>query len=263
MAQVIKYIKNRVKEYLVQLTILGSFLGLCLTISNISINLFEPPLLPFYAKSFEAFHSFCRIILEKIVFSWAVPLLESIIYAISWLGSLVLPIEPIWPKIKVAGLYVDFALISVALTKAFSSVDLLIPHPKREAAMKSLSDKQRNEMWRSEGWFWGTIHRFLEFLNRTNWKILRVILFPTKPFSKIRRFLEPTAKTIVGSVMMWGFVRFFGYLINVSLAGQLKFEIMDIRKRVMRYVLLNIVAAIIATVIFLAFNGWLVKASVQ
>lgn len=233
------------------------------TISNISYRLFEFKLLPVFELTFDAFHDFCHYIMHLFIFSWLTFILESIWFCLTIICSWFLPIIPKWPLIVIPSLITDLALVSLAFTRVFQSVDFIIPRIEREIAENNMTPKLWNDIAKAEGSFWGPLHRLIERINTIIWNLIdsihRISTFPIRKFPKLSLFLKRFLIVLAGSILMWGFIRLSGYIINVSAARHLDSPIMSIRKRFIRYFILNLIGAICAAAIFIVLNGWLAE----
>lgn len=251
------------KTYLKEWGLIVSFFILTVTISNLTLKIFGFRLIPVVKTAFDAFHDFCHLIMRLLVFSWFTYCLESIWYGLTWLCSLLLPIIPWRPYITIPGLVTDIALVSLAFTRVFQTSDLIIPRPVREEAENKMTPDLWKEIELVEGPFWGPVHRFLHRTNAGIWKLIdtvqRVLTYPFRASSKYITFLRRVLITLAAAVLMWGYIRFAGYVINVYTARYLTSPIMTVRKRFFKYFGLNLLGAIGATVIFFLFNGWVAE----
>jgi len=255
-------VKAAFGKYSKELTLIGTFFVVVVTISNITYTIFGFSLLPIFEVTFAAFHDWCHYLLQILVFSWLTFLLEWLWYILVWTISLIFPVIPWHPDIVVPELVTDFALVSLAFTRVFQSADLIVPRAIRAEAESNTSADQWSEIRIAEGRFWGPIHRFLERVNSGIWNMIDIfakkLTNPIRRFPKLSLFVRRMLVTVAGSVLMWGFIRISGYLINIPAARHLTSPIMDVRRRLFKYFLLNLVGAIIATAAFFVLNGWLV-----
>jgi len=251
------------KTYLKEWGLIVSFFILTVTISNLTFKIFGFRLIPVIKTVFDAFHEFCHLIMRLLVFSWFTYCLESIWYGLTWLCSLLLPIIPWRPHITIPGLVTDIALVSLAFTRVFQTSDLIIPRPVREEAENNMIPDLWEEIELVEGPFWGPVHRFLHRTNAGIWKLIdtvqRVLIYPFRASPKYSIFVRRLLITIAAAVLMWGYIRFAGYVINVCKARHLTAPIMTVRKRFFKYFSFNLLGAIGATVIFFLFNGWVAE----
>jgi hypothetical protein len=254
-------VKSASKRFSTELGLVGTFFLVFVTISNVAHRLFGFKLLPVVELSFNAFHEFCHWVLQLLVYSWLAPSLEWLWYSVLWLPSRFLSVIPWRPHIVIPGIVSDLALLSLAFTRVFQSADLIVPRQQRAQAETEMSSDLWKDIERIEGPFWGSIHKFLDRLNAKIWASIdavgRVLSYPlgrnARSVAVIRRILIALA----GAVLFWGFVRLAGYVINISLAGRLSSPIMVVRRRFMKYFLLNLLGAILATALFILLNGWI------
>ncbi len=258
-----KFVWSTGKSYSKELGLVVTFFILMVTISNITYRLFGFKLLPFFELTFDAFHDFCHYILHLLIFSWLTFILQSIWLGLTTICSWFLPIIPKWPKIIIPSLITDLALVSLAFTRVFQSVDIIIPRSEREIAENNMTTELWKDIEKAEGSFWGPLHRSIERINIFIWNLIdsihRILIYPIRKFPKLSLFVKRTLIALAGSILMWGFIRLAGYLINVSAARHLDSPTMSIRKRFFRYFILNLIGAIVATAIFIVLNGWLAE----
>jgi hypothetical protein len=186
--------------------------------------------------------------------------MANIYYTINFVWS---PIIPKWPEIIIPSLITDLALVSLAFTRVFQSVDYIIPRAEREIAENKMTTKLWKDIEKAEGSFWGPIHRLIERINTIIWNLIdsihRIFSYPVRMFPKLSLFVKRIIIALAGSILMWGFIRLSGYVINVIAARHLDSPIMYVRKRFIRYFILNLIGAIVATAIFIILNGWLAE----
>jgi len=60
-----------------------------------------------------------------------------------------------------------------------------------------------------------------------------------------------------GAIVLWGFLRLSGYLINIPLARRSTAPVMRIRRRFFAYFVLNFLGASVAVAVFFVLNAWL------
>lgn len=256
-------IKEAVKIYLSELSLLFTFFVLVVTISNFTYKVFQFRLIPIVKTALDAFHDWCHLILQTLVFSWVTYFLEWIWYGFTWLCALLLPVIPWRPQITIPGLITDLALVSLAFTRVFQGTDFVIPRSVREQAENNMSPDQWKDIENVEGPFWGPIHRFLDRTNAGIWnlidKIERLITYPIRRFPRLIAFIRPTLKSLAASILMWGFIRLAGYLINVPKGRHLGSPIMSVRERFLKFFGISLLGAIVATFIFFVVNGWVAE----
>ncbi|CAG0941488.1 hypothetical protein BROC_01471 [Candidatus Brocadiaceae bacterium] len=252
-------VKAEFKKYAKELSLIGTFFVVVVTISNMVYGIFGFTLLPIFKDSFDAFHAWCHYLLYIFVFSWLTYSLEWLWFALTWLCSLIVPIIPWRPQIFIPGLVSDLALVSLAFTRVFLSADLIVSRSIRAEAENNMTPEMWNEIQMVEGRFWGSIHRFVERANAGIWRAIESIAYPFRRFHKLYGYIRRVLIGLAGSVLMWGFIRLTGYIINVLAAGHLSSPIMIVRKKFMKYFLLNLLAAITASAIFFLLNGWLIE----
>ena len=119
------------QKFFKELSLIGTFFVLTVTISNVAYGIFGFKLLPVFKVTFDTFHAWCHFILHIFVFSWLTYFLEWLWYGLIWFCSWFLPIIPWRPRIIIPGLVTDVALVSLALTRVFQSADLIVPRPIR------------------------------------------------------------------------------------------------------------------------------------
>jgi len=144
-------VSNAGKTFLKELTLIGTFFVLAVTISNLVYQLFGFTLVPVLKVSFDAFHQWCQWILHTLVFSWVTALLGWLWYGGVWIASWVLPVIPWRLEISVPGIVTDFALVSLALTRVFLSADLIVPRPVRAKAEGQMTRDLWADIERVEG----------------------------------------------------------------------------------------------------------------
>ena len=235
-----------------------TFLIITVSLANLARHFFGIVLLPVFEASFDAFHYWCHLILHLLVFSWVIPMAEWSLYGITWVVSLLLPVVAWKPDIVIPPVVSDISLLSAAFTRVFSSTDLIVPRRKRAAAEKATTPEQLKEIDELEGSFWGPIHRFVHRSNARIWHLIH-LLVGLVPFPKAQKVLRPVLIGLAGAVLMWGFLRLVGYLINVSMARRSAAPIMVIRRRFMAYFAANFLGACIAVAAFFVLNGWLAE----
>ena len=197
------------------------------------------------------------------MFSWLTYCLEFIWHGLTWIASLVSPIIPNWPNITVPSLLTDIALVSLAFTRVFQSADLIVPRNDREEARSKMTPALWREIELEEGQFLGPIHRFLDRTNTRIWKLIesiqRVLTFPFRRFPKSYVIVRPVLVTLAGSILMWGFIRLCGYIINIFGARRLESPIMVVRRKFFKFFCLSLLGAIVAMLLFILFNGWIAE----
>lgn len=240
-----------------ELGVAVTILAVWLAISNLTIRVFKPPLLPFLQATFEIFHQWCRFLLEIFVLSWLLPIAEAVSFSLIWVVCLFLPVRPWWPDITVPAAAIDVALVSIAFTRVFSSVDLIIPRDERAAAEAAMTKEQWALIPATEGPIWGPLHRFVERINASIWKWIELLITPLRSLPGI---LVSIARAlligIAGSVLMWGFIRLAGYLINVLACRRLDVPVMRIRRRFLGFFGKVLLGAVLGTAAFIVGNGW-------
>ena len=90
-----------------------------------------------------------------------------------WTCSLFVFVVPWRPHIVIPGLVTDIALLSLAFTRVLQSADLIVGRSTRAAAERSMTPEMWDEIQKTEGPFWGPIHRFIERVNTRNLEIDR------------------------------------------------------------------------------------------
>lgn len=259
----IKTAKAAGKTYIKELGLIVTFFILVVTFSNVAYQIFGFRLIPIFRTAFDAFHEGCHFVLHILVYSWLTYFLEWAWYGLMWLCSLLTPIVPWRPHIVIPGIVTDIALVSLAFTRVFQSTDLIVPRADREAAERAMTSNQWEEIQTVEGRFWGPLHRSLERTNARVWHLIdgiqSIATHPLRSFPKLQRVCRALLITGAATVLMWGFIRLGGYLINVSVCRRLTSPIMTVRKRFFRYFGLNLVGAIVATAVFIVVNGWLAE----
>lgn len=259
-------VRGAYKEYISKdLKIVGVFFMAWVTISYVAHRLgFKMP--GVFETTFDAFHEWAHIVLDVFVFSWVTYCLEWLWYGFTWLCSLVLPVIPWRPQLLVPDAVIDFALVSLVLTRVFGSTDVLVPRAEREQAAHTPElKKQEREI---EGPFWGRIHRALDDYNRWVYNFRDWLLkpFDWRPLVWIPR-VQTIAKLVLtglaGAVLMQGFVRFAGYSVNLYACRGWKCPMLEVRRRVYRYFWLNFLGAIGAFLVFYWASGWFVQALQQ
>lgn len=254
-------VKAAFTKFSKELTLIGIFFVVLVTISNVAYGIFGFTLLPIFKVSFDAFHAWCHFILHMFVFSWLTYSLEWLWYGLIWLCSWFVPIIPWRPQIIIPGLLTDVALVSLAFTRVFQSADLIVPRPTRAEAERKMTHELWDQIQRAEGPFWGPVHRFLDRTNAGIWNLIdwinRLLTYPIRDFPKTSTLVRRVLTSLAGSVLMWGFIRLAGYIINVLAARHLSSPIMIVRRRFFKYFALNLLGAIAATAIFFVLNGWL------
>jgi hypothetical protein len=249
--------------FLRELSLIGTFFVLTVTISNLAYRLFGFTLIPVVKVSFEAFHAWCHWILHVLVFSWLTALLGWLWYCVVWLCSWLFPVIPWRLQIRVPSIVSDFALVSLALTRVFQSADLIVPREVRAQAESQMTRERWAEIEKVEGVLWGPIHRFLDRINAKIWAYIDAIQsFVTLPIRSHKNFgimVRRLLISLAGAVLFWGFIRLAGYTINVLVAGRLSSPIMIVRKRFFKYFGLNLAGALVATAVFILLNAWLAE----
>lgn len=246
--------------YSKDLGLISTFFVVTLTLANLVRRVFGIGLLPFFQATFDAFHEWCHVVLHALVFFWVTGLAEWCWYGITWVGSHLLPITAWKPHIVIPPLVSDISLVSAAFTRVFSSTDLIVPRKERAVAEQAMKPAQWKEIEKLEGSFWGPIHRFLERLNARIWKLierLQSLIPATRRFAKVRMVARAVLIGLAGAVLLWGFLRLAGYLINVPMARRSAAPIMAIRRRFFTYFVLNFLGASLAVAIFFILNAWL------
>ena len=84
-----------------------------------------------------------------------------------------------------------------------------------------------------------------------------------RPFLSLK--LKPLTISIVRRILfslaalllMWGFIRLAGYLVNLAFARNVNAPIMRIRKRLFRFFAINVIGAVAATAFFIVASGWI------
>ena len=258
-----KTAKTAGQTYLKELSLFFTFFVLVVTISNLTYQIFGFKLIPIVKTAFDAFHDWCQLVLHLLVFSWVTYCLEFIWHGLTWIASLVSPIIPNWPNITVPSLVTDIALVSLAFTRVFQSADLIVPRKDREEAESKMTPALWKEIELAEGPFWGPIHRFLDRTNARVWRLIeaiqRIVTFPFRRFLRCYALLRPLLVTLAGSILMWGFIRLGGYVINIYAAGRLKSPIMVVRRKFFKFFGLSLLGAIVSTLLFILFNGWIAE----
>ena len=258
-----KIVKASIRQFKDDFDRVFTFFVLVVSISNITLRIFGFRLIPQVKTAFEAFHEFFHDIMHLIVFSWLTYSLESLWYGFTFVCSILLPIIPWRPYITIPPLVADIALVSIAFTKVFRTTDLLIPRKDRAKAEDHMTDALWRQIDRVEGPFWGPIQRFLDRTNAKIWYLIDAIQrFLAKLFRVPRRYekyIRYALIALAGAVFMWGYVRLAGYLINVYKARNLTSPIMIIRKRFLRQFGLSLLAAIVATLLFILCNGFVAE----
>jgi len=251
------------QKFFKELSLIGTFFVLTVTISNVAYGIFGFKLLPVFKVTFDAFHAWCHFILHIFVFSWLTYFLEWLWYGLIWFCSWFLPIIPWRPRIIIPGLVTDVALVSLALTRVFQSADLIVPRPIRVEAESKMTSELWDEIQRAEGPFWGPVHRFVERTNAGIWNwidaIHRFLTYPIRGFAKSSTLVRRVLISLAGSVLLWGFIRLTGYMINVLAARHLCSPIMIVRRRFFKYFGINLLGAIAATAMFIVLNAWLAE----
>ncbi len=254
--------KAAYKKFSKELTILGTFFFVVVSISNIAYGFFGFTLIPIVKVNFEAFHAFCQYVLHIFVFSWLTYSLEWLWFALIWLCSQIVPIIPWRIHIIIPGVVKDIALVSLAFTRVFQSADMIVPRPIRAEAENNMTSELWSEIQNVEGSFWGPVHRFFDRTNARIWKMIdlvhHILTYPIRRFPKLCALIRGVLISLAASILMWGFIRLAGYIINVVAAGHLSSPIMIVRKKFFNYFLLNLLAAIAVSAVFFVVNGWLV-----
>ena len=253
-------VKDTFRTFAKELTLIGTFFIVALTISNLAYKLFDFRLLPIVKGGFDAFHTWCHWVLSVMVFSWLIPALQSLCYGFSWILAQILPVDLWWPNITIPPLMADLSLVSIAFTRVFQNVDLIVPRSKRAEAEGQMTEDGWGAIESAEGRFWGPLHRFLERMNRWIWvsidALTNIICFAVP---KLKPVVKSVLMVLAGCTLFWGFIRLAGYAINVSAAGRLCLPIMTVRKQFFRYFGLTLLGASIAAAIFILLNGWLAE----
>lgn len=244
------------KAYSAELGLIGTFFILTLTLANLVHRLFGVPLLPFFEQTFATFHTWAHVILDLLVFSWVTWIAEWLWYGVTWVASCLFPIVPWKPDLSIPPLMSDVSLVSAAFTRVLGSTDLILPRGERAAAETAMTPDQWKEIDELEGKFWGPIHRFLERLNRRIWALVEGIS-SLAPTGRLRGAARSICIALAGAVLLWGFLRLAGYLINIAMARRSAAPIMAIRRRFFTYFVLNFLGAIVAVAAFFVLNGWL------
>lgn len=251
------------QTYFKELSLFFTFFVLVVTISNLTYQIFGFKLIPIVKTAFDAFHDWCQLVLHLLVFSWVTYCLEFIWHGLTWIASLVSSIIPNWPNITVPSLVTDIALISLAFTRVFQSADLIVPRKDREEAESRMTSALWKEIERAEGPFWGPVHRLLDRTNARIWRLIdaiqNVVTFPFRRFPRCYAIVRPVLVTLAGSILMWGFIRLGGYVINVYAARRLTSPIMEVRRKFFKFFGLSLLAAVLVTLLFILFNGWIAE----
>jgi hypothetical protein len=116
------------------------------------------------------------------------------------------------------------------------------------------------EIERLEGPFWGPVHRSLERLNSYIWRLIervQALIVPiSSRFDKVRTIVRTLLIGLAGAILFWGYIRLAGYLINVPMAWHSTAPVMPIRRRFLRYFILNLLGAGLAVAVFFILNAW-------
>ena len=245
------------------LTLVSYFLMTALSILYAIYVLFEPPLLPIFNTSLIAFRAAWHFALDVFVFSWLRPLLASIWYLLLWIVALVFPVTPIWCEISIPQWYKDLLLLSIALPKIFERTEEVLPFSVRDNADKITTKEEKKLMWATEGWFWGRLHRPVEYANLIIWHIANKISFCVLVTSRcvfrienVAVFLRDAIFILVRSIFMGGIIRFIGYAINVIKCWNLHLPLLEVRKVFFGSFLVLLLSASMAVFIFIIANGY-------
>lgn len=248
------------KKYTIELSKISFFVFSVATITNWFYRIFHFDLAPIFEYSIGIFHDFFHFILSLFVYSWLTKLIELILYGLLWISSWITPLIPWRIQITIPELYTDFALLSLAITRVFASADLSVPRSKRADAENQTTQAQYDEIDKSEGLFWSTIHKSVHFIGAQIWNLIdwlhSILIYPFPNSPKFHKIVRSILKSLAASVLFWGFIRPIGYIINLIASRKLSSPIMNVRREVFRYFSLYLFAAIVASGIFFLVNGW-------
>ncbi|WP_149275823.1 hypothetical protein [Pareuzebyella sediminis] len=209
------------------------------------------------------FRDFAHRFLDFFVFSWLNLLMAYIAYGFTTMCSWVFPIYPVLPKVVIPDILKDLAIVSIALTRIFNSADEEVTKEQRIEGEKRTTQAQKSNIFKVEGWLFGSIHWWVQHANKYIWNLVNAIVKKLRfiPYSK--KIIKPLIFSIISSITFWGFIRFIGYTINVVLARKLDYPNMIVRKRYFRFYMLFLITAIIATAFFFIANGTIGKYIVE
>lgn len=230
-----------------------SFILLFITIANVLYQIFEFELIPLFKSPLDTIHFWGH----KFIFSWVSSFLNYIANGLIWLYSQLLSIIPWRIHCEIPELLTDFSLVSLALTRVFNSADLYVPRSARAKAEDKSTPEELENIYKVEGKFWGSIHKFLEYVNEKIWGLLsRITSSLNKIFKNaiMNSFLEKFFKSLAGIFLFWGFIRISGYIINGIAARKLRVPIMGARKKLMKFYWINLLGAIALAFLFFILN---------
>ena len=259
----LKTVHSACSSYTKELTVIGSFFALTVGFSNFAYNILGFSFFPLAEYTFQQFHVFCRILLHILVFSWALPIADWTVYAITAILSVFAPIRPWLPEFQLPSWWGDLALLSLVLNRVFQTTDLIVPRSERAEAELNTTQDMRKGISESEGLIGSTLHNFFHEINHRIWQSIDLIetltlsifkMFSGNLFFKsaIRRILISLASII----FMWGFIRLSGYIINLIFAWKFDAPIMRVRVRLFKFFIANALGAAFATAFFIFLSGW-------
>jgi hypothetical protein len=252
------------KSFFKELTFLGTFFAIVVTISNLLYGIFHFPLIPIFEISFNAFPAFCQLLVEYLIYSWLIYIISWAFYCTLMVISIFLPVVAFWPQIVVPGWIVDAALLSAAITRVFQATDLVVPRSARAAAENEMTPAMWNDIHAAEGSFWGPIHRSIEKVNSSIWALVdgaqAIIIYPFRSVisQHYANIIRQIVIVIAGFVFMWGYIRLSGYFINLAKCRKLSSPIMIVRKRLSKFFGAVLIGALIVSGMFFVVNGWAV-----
>lgn len=235
-----------------------------LTLSNVLHEAFGFTLVELFDSALNTFHNFCRALLDWTVFFWARPLVELIIHVPIYLANIVLGASFEYPRIRIAPWYIDLSMLSLALTRVFDGADLVVPRNERAKAEEAMPSNWKSDMYLHEGKLWGGVHRVSDNLTAIIWNavdIMEKLIWILTKNARIGRLARTLFIAIFGAILWWGYIRLFGYILNISASRGVDSPIMRVRRKLFKNFGYQLLAAVCACAVFLIINGFFAESA--
>lgn len=252
--------RQTLKETFSRLGLLVGIFFVTVTLLNWVHALLGIRLIPVFEKTVSGFRSFIHYTLDLLFFQWITLAIDWLIYFATLLLSKLFQISPYLPDFQIPGWFMDLAIISIALLRVFESAYLVVPRSDRESAYSMTTEEHYKAIDIAQGIFWGRIHSLSHIANEWLWKLtdfIRIRIFRSEE-SRIVRLI---VIEILGGLLMWGFIRLIGYLVNVPLTLNIEAPVLAIRRKVFFVFCVCLCTAIFGIVLFYIVNGLMINDS--
>jgi hypothetical protein len=232
-----------------------TFFILFITITSAIHNATGWTLLPIYETTLSGYRLFTHYLFDTLFYSWFVFILKAAFYGIMVVLEPLTRLSPYLPDIVLPVWVRDSALISAILYRA-QEQSMMVAMPSTTLEMSEEERKNWRLNLRQKSFIFSIILQILWAIVLFLYFIGRCFRYPFR-FIKVKWF-QDSLKLFLGGVLMLGIAFFLHDLLLTYLIRDFNDERTLNQRKFMIWLIVSIVSATLASMVFLATNGFFI-----